>query len=126
MKNTVSPGVTNTASWSEWSSASKCSSGCITRSKGFSTKTRHCNKKSPVTINSNCPGSSTEVSLCEDAHCAFYVTPKDFATQKCRDFLKVAPHLDTKIRKLGYQPPHITDRVDTACTVHCKKPGGGW
>ena len=33
-KNTVSPGVSNSATWSEWSTPAKCESGCITRSKG--------------------------------------------------------------------------------------------
>ena len=57
VKNTISPGVTNTANWSEWSGTGTCESGCIPRSQGFIKKTRICNKKSPVTINSICPGS---------------------------------------------------------------------
>ena len=34
--------------------------------------------------------------------------------------------LSGKITKHGYQPSHLNDRVDIACTVHCKKPKGGW
>ena len=142
VKNTVSPGVSNSATWSEWSRASPCTSGCITRSKGFSTKHRTCIKQNPVTVDSTCPGSSTEVTLCNTASCPQYRLNQDFASDMCKKFLTVRKifaelkyfllptqadsRLSGKITKLGYQPSHLNDRVDIACTVHCKKPKGGW
>ena len=39
---------------------------------------------------------------------------------------KLRESLSGKITKHGYQPNHLNDRVDIACTVHCKKPRGGW
>ena len=89
MKNIVSPGVSNSATWSEWSRPSTCTSGCITRSKGFSTKTRTCIKQNPVTVDSTCPGSSTEVTLCNTANCPQYRLNKDFASDMCKKFLEV-------------------------------------
>jgi len=126
VKNTISPGVSNAASWSEWSSSGVCESGCIPRSKGFIKKTRTCNKKSPVTINSICPGSTTEVTLCDSPSCSGYTTSKDYAKSMCQKFIKADSRLSSKIQAHGYQPTHVTDRVDIACTVHCKKPSGGW
>ena len=89
VKNTVSPGVSNSATWSEWSRASPCTSGCITRSKGFSTKHRTCIKQNPVTVDSTCPGSSTEVTLCNTASCPQYRLNQDFASDMCKKFLTV-------------------------------------
>ena len=92
MKNTVSPGLSNSATWSEWSRPSPCTSGCITRSKGFSTKQRTCIKQNPVTVDSTCPGSSTEVSLCSTASCPQYRLNTDFASDMCKKFLKVTKY----------------------------------
>ena len=49
-----------------------------------------------------------------------------YANKRCKAFLEADPRLGTKITKHGYQPDHISDRIDAACTVHCKKPKGGW
>jgi len=126
VKNTISPGVTNTANWSEWSGTGTCESGCIPRSQGFIKKTRICNKKSPVTINSICPGSTTEVTLCDEPTCSGYTTAKDYAKTMCQKFINADSRLASKIKAHGYQPSHVPDRGDIACTIHCKKPTGGW
>ena len=55
-----------------------------------------------------------------------YTTAQNYAKQKCKEFIDADPRLAIKITELGYQPSHIQDRVDTACTVHCKSPRGGW
>ena len=60
VKNNISPGVTNTAIWSDWASGT-CQSGCITRSKGFSIRTRTCKKNSPVSFKSICPGNDNTI-----------------------------------------------------------------
>ena len=89
VRNTVSPGQSNTATWSDWSSPSACRSGCITRSKGYSTKHRTCIKTSPVSFRSNCRGSSTDVNLCTTASCPSYKTKMAFASSMCKKFIKV-------------------------------------
>ena len=40
--------------------------------------------------------------------------------------LQADPRLSQKMTKHGFQPEHDMDRLDLACTVHCKKPSGGW
>ena len=89
VKNTISPGTTNTATWSDWSPLSACRSGCITRSKGYSTKHRTCIKQNPVSYRSTCPGSSSEVSLCTTASCPSYMTKMAYASSMCKKFLEV-------------------------------------
>ena len=126
MKNTISPGVSNSASWSEWSAPSTCTSGCITRSRGHSTRSRSCIKQNPVTYGSDCLGPSERVSLCDTEKCPSYSTSQGYASNMCKAFLREDPSLETKITAHGTQPRHLTNRVETACMVHCKKPEGGW
>ena len=44
----------------------------------------------------------------------------------CKAFLREDPSLETKITGHGTQPRHLTNRVEVACMVHCKRPQGGW
>ena len=74
----------------------------------------------------NLLGSTTEVTLCDSPSCSGYTTSKDYAKSMCQKFIKADSRLSSKIQAHGYQPTHVTDRVDIACTVHCKKPSGGW
>ena len=44
----------------------------------------------------------------------------------CQKFINADSQLASKIKAHGYQPSHVPDRGDIACTIHCKKPTGGW
>ena len=120
------PGVGNSATWSEWSSPSECTSGCISRSRGRSTRSRSCIKQNPVTYGSDCLGPSERVALCDTEQCPSYVTSQGYASDMCKAFLREDPSLETKITAHGMQPKHFTSRVELACQVHCKRPEGGW
>ena len=87
--NTVSPGAAKPAAWSEWSAPGSCKSGCITRARGYTSKTRVCLKQSPVGVESVCPGPTTETALCSGASCTSTSTPQAWAVTQCRAFLKV-------------------------------------
>ena len=127
MRNTISGGVSTAAAWSDWSAASPCTSGCIVRARGHSVKRRTCVKQNPVTVDSMCPGHSTEVTLCDTASCGQSFTRQSYAEKMCREFRQKVPALKSKIKALGYQPAHLASRVDVACTVHCQlKADGGW
>ena len=140
VQNTISPGVTSAAHWSEWST-SECKSGCIVRSKGFKEKTRTCIKQTPVTIGSTCPGQSRDSVVgcspgCEQGETK---TAQSYAKTMCTKFLEIEPALKRKINAYGEQTKHSMDRPELACQVkhtfenyctdrayfqvHCQKKG---
>ena len=121
--NTISPGVTSAAHWSEWST-SACQSGCIVRSKGYKVKTRTCNKQTPVTIDSTCPGQSKDALVGCSASCPTTKTSQDYTEEMCTKFIAAEPSLKTKINPYGEQTRHSTDRPELACQVHCQKREG--
>ena len=51
--------------WGPWKET-KCSSGCIEKSRGFQTMKRECNNPRPVSTDSGCQGSSIEFGICKD------------------------------------------------------------
>jgi len=120
VNNNVSPGVVTPATWSAWSYSS-CQSGCIIRSKGYITKSRTCQKNTPVSVESNCVGNSLEVQLCDNPKCQGYTVPAQYAHAQCRKYRKASKRLKLDIKGQGMQPKHVKDRVDLACTVHCRK-----
>ena len=103
-----------------------CTSGCITRSRGRSTRSRRCIKQNPVTYGSDCLGPSERVALCDTEQCPSYSTSQGYASNMCKAFLREDPSLETKITAHGTQPKHFASRVELACQIHCKKPEGGW
>ena len=133
VQNTISPGVTSAAHWSEWST-SECKSGCIVRSKGFKEKTRTCIKQTPVTIGSTCPGQSRDSvvgcspgckQVCRDVSYLSYPgckqgetkTAQSYAKTMCTKFLDIEPALKRKINAYGEQTKHSMDRPELACQV---------
>jgi len=120
----ISPGPSAPAYWSPWK-FSKCNSGCIVRSKGYVTKTRTC--ITPQSSSSTCSGHSKEVNLCHNPECGGYVVASNFADKQCRTFRKKSNRLKLLIRSIGKQPKYKRDRVDTACTIHCRMTkNGAW
>lgn len=51
--------------WSQWN-LDKCSSGCLTNSKGFQNRQRDCNNPTPINTDEGCEGNSYETVLCKD------------------------------------------------------------
>ena len=118
VKNTISPGVTSAAHWSEWST-SECKSGCIVRSKGYKEKTRTCIKQTPVTIGSTCPGQSRDsvVGCSPGCRQGETKTAQSYAKTMCTKFLAIEPALKKKINAYGEQTKHSMDRPELACQV---------
>ena len=118
VQNTISPGVTSAAHWSEWST-SECKSGCIVRSKGFKEKTRTCIKQTPVTIGSTCPGQSRDSVVGCSPGCkqGETKTAQSYAKTMCTKFLEIEPALKRKINAYGEQTKHSMDRPELACQV---------
>ena len=118
VKNTISPGVTSAAHWSEWST-SECKSGCIVRSKGFKEKTRTCIKQTPVTIGSTCPGQSRDSVVGCSPGCkqGETKTAQSYAKTMCTKFLDIEPALKRKINAYGEQTKHSMGRPELACQV---------
>jgi hypothetical protein len=123
VRNTISPGITSAAHWSEWST-SGCKSGCIVRSKGYTEKTRTCIKQTPVTIASTCPGQSRDavVGACSPT-CGATKTVQDYAKDMCQKFIQAEPSLGERINAYGEQTAHSMERPELACQVHCQKRG---
>ncbi|XP_011314906.1 A disintegrin and metalloproteinase with thrombospondin motifs 18 [Fopius arisanus] len=100
--------------WSKWIEG-KCTSGCISKSKGARSKKRTCREDSRV-----CEGLAFAVDLCQDSKlCTKRLTAEDFATIKCREFSDRIQELDPGAR--GLQAPHEVDRPWMACAIFCKR-----
>jgi len=126
VENEISPGEYLACQWSEWTSE-PCQSGCIKGSRGFVKKTRHrITRKAKLSKGpkQTCKGKTTEIELC-DKNCGKAWLSSDYAKDQCTKYLEVDPSLKSSIQKLGLQPDHDGDRPDVACTVHCKRKGGG-
>jgi len=124
--NKIGPGEYLACIWPEWTAGS-CQSGCIKGSKGYITKTRQrVTHKAKLTKGPKklCKGKTTEIELC-DKQCTETWLAHDYAKDQCTKYLKIDPSLESEIQKLGFQAPHDTERPDVACTVHCKRKGGG-
>ena len=152
-------GVTSSASWSDWGPMSSCQSGCITGSRGvillsstkyfiscsgYRKRTRTCEKKHPGT--SICPGSYTDISLCDTASCSGYklgqfilninqhfimkilIAASDYASDQCQAFIKADKRLESKISPLGKQNQHDTERLNIFVKniIHIKFIMKGW
>lgn len=61
------PLATKPGGWGPWKPG-KCSSGCITKSKGFQDRRRECDNPKPVNTDEGCEGTSYDTVLCNDAN----------------------------------------------------------
>lgn len=95
---------------------------------GYRKRTRTCEKKHPGT--SICPGSYTDISLCDTASCSGYklgqfilninqhfimkilIAASDYASDQCQAFIKADKRLESKISPLGKQNQHDTERLN--------------
>lgn len=90
--------------WGPWIET-PCTSGCIEKSKGFQLKKRQCNNPTPVNTDKGCDGPSMEFGICKDNQiCKDRVSVIDYAAQKCQEFSKLLPELDSNAG--GLQAPH--------------------
>ncbi|XP_063905245.1 A disintegrin and metalloproteinase with thrombospondin motifs adt-2-like [Zophobas morio] len=110
--------------WGPWKET-KCSSGCIEKSRGFQTKKRECNNPRPVSTDSGCQGSSIEFGICKDEKLCKNkrISVTDYASQKCQEFSKLLPELDPQGG--GLQAPHEEGRVWMGCAIFCRRADSG-
>lgn len=51
--------------WGPWKEGT-CSSGCLEKSKGQTTRRRHCDNPTPVGTDAGCEGSGFQIVVCDD------------------------------------------------------------
>lgn len=51
--------------WGPWKKG-PCSSGCLEKSKGQTTRRRYCDNPAPVSTDAGCEGSGFEIVICDD------------------------------------------------------------
>ncbi|KAJ8975003.1 hypothetical protein NQ317_013313 [Molorchus minor] len=91
--------------WGPWQEGS-CHSGCLEKSMGHTMKRRFCNNPAPVHTDRGCEGPSVEFGLCiDDEICnKKKVVAVDYASDRCQEFSKLLPELDSE--GAGLQAPH--------------------
>ncbi|KAL3288422.1 hypothetical protein HHI36_002868, partial [Cryptolaemus montrouzieri] len=110
--------------WGPWKQGT-CKSGCIEKSRGYTTKRRICNNPPPINTDLGCEGSSVEFAICKDENICNKkrVTVVQYASKKCEEFSRVLPELDPKGG--GLQAPHEEGRVWMGCAIFCKRADSG-
>ncbi|CAD5112944.1 DgyrCDS2151 [Dimorphilus gyrociliatus] len=71
-------------SWSSWSSWSPCEPECGT---GIRIRERSCNNPPPANGGAKCPGSSTDIEVCQSRNCTFGSSPAFFVGYRNSPFL---------------------------------------
>lgn len=106
--------------WGAWKDGT-CSSGCIEKSLGYQNRQRQCNNPTPVNTDQGCEGSSFESALCKDEKICQKTrkSPVEYASQKCKEFSKLLPQLDSE--GVGLQAPHEEGRIWMGCAIFCKR-----
>ncbi|CAG9829104.1 unnamed protein product [Diabrotica balteata] len=109
--------------WGPWKEG-VCSSGCIEKSKGNTSKRRLCNNPAPLNTDEGCEGSSVQFGLCNDSKvCKGKISAVNYASQKCTEFSKLLPELESV--GTGLQSPHEEGRLWMGCAIFCKRADSG-
>ncbi|XP_050498393.1 A disintegrin and metalloproteinase with thrombospondin motifs adt-1-like isoform X2 [Diabrotica virgifera virgifera] len=109
--------------WGPWKEG-VCSSGCIEKSKGNTSKRRLCNNPAPLNTDEGCEGSSVQFGLCNDSKvCKGKISAVKYASQKCTEFSKLLPELESV--GTGLQSPHEEGRLWMGCAIFCKRADSG-
>ncbi|KRT81540.1 Peptidase, partial [Oryctes borbonicus] len=126
IKRTPKPIVAKPGDWGPWK-LGDCKSGCLEKSKGYQKRERKCNNPPPFNTDKGCEGPSYQHTLCKDSKiCKFNKrkTAIEYASEKCRDFAKMLPELDSK--GAGLQSPHEYNRLWMGCAIFCRSQEGSY
>ncbi|KAK4321283.1 hypothetical protein Pmani_007920 [Petrolisthes manimaculis] len=109
--------------WSPWEQT-PCISGCLENGTGVQVSRRTCTHPKPLNSNLRCPGSSFNLTFCDDSQLCEMgrMSVLTYANEKCNEFSSVVKDLTP----VGSQAPHNPERQWQACAVFCKRTSGTW